>query len=275
MARTFRLTALGLGIVLGLTLLMSGQVLAQQGSDPEVLKTGAELYNENCLVCHGEEGEGRVGATLSKNWPSIRPDLTIKNVIVNGVPGSPMPAWSQENGGPLTPQQIDALVAYILNWETGEPFIYVPENTPTQRPAMSPPPEVDGDPNEGAILYDENCAMCHGRNGEGRIGARLAKDWPSIRPDLNVKNVITNGVPGSPMPAWSQENGGPLREEDINDLTAFILTLPHKSLPQPGAPTPRVQPTTPASDAIGLTLTIILFLVILFGILMVQRKKAS
>ena len=274
MARTFRLTVLTMCGVLALTFLLSRQAAAQQGSDSDVLQMGAELYVQNCLACHGEEGEGRVGATLSKNWPSIRPDLTIKNVIVNGVAGSPMPAWGQDKGGPLTTEQVDALVAYILTWETGEPYQYQPASTPTQRPPLTPVPNVAGAPNQGAVLYDENCAMCHGRNGEGRVGVRLAKDWPSIRPDLNVKNVIANGVDGSPMPAWSQENGGPLREQDINDLTAFILALPPSAVGQQIIPTSRVEPITPTSSAVGLILTIVLFFVVIFGILLLQRKNS-
>lgn len=274
MARTFRLTALALCGVLALTLLVSRQAAAQIGSDADVLQLGAELYMENCLACHGDQGEGRIGATLSKNWPSIRPDLTIKNVIVNGVAGSPMPAWGQDKGGPLTIEQVDALVAYILTWETGEPYQYIPASTPTQRPALSPVPNVVGMPNQGAVLYDENCAMCHGRNGEGRVGVRLAKDWPSIRPDLNVKNVITNGVTGSPMPAWSKENGGPLSEQDINDLTAFILALPPSAIGQQITPTSRVEPMSPGSSAVGVILTIVLFFVVIFGILLIQRKNS-
>ncbi|HZD55418.1 MAG TPA: c-type cytochrome, partial [Anaerolineales bacterium] len=55
---------------------------------------------------------------------------------------------------------------------------------------------------EGARLFAENCAVCHGPDGKGRIGATLAKDWPSIRPDLEIKTTISRGVAGSPMPAW-------------------------------------------------------------------------
>ena len=90
-----------------------------QAPSPEQLEEGARLYAENCAVCHGPNGEGRVGATLAKDWPAIRPDMTVRNVIVNGVSGSPMPAWSEVKGGPLTDAQIDALTAFILSWQTG------------------------------------------------------------------------------------------------------------------------------------------------------------
>jgi mono/diheme cytochrome c family protein len=74
------------------------------------------------------------------------------------------------------------------------------------------------------MLYDQNCALCHGRNGEGRVGATLAKNFPSIRPDLRIKSTIERGIEGSVMPAWAQDYGGPLSATEINDLVAFLLT---------------------------------------------------
>ena len=198
--------------------------LAQSGDDQEKLELGAQLYAENCAVCHGPEGQGRVGATLAKDFSSIRPDLAIETTISNGVEGSAMPAWSQTNGGPLSEADIDALVFFILSWQTGGPPVIAATPTAIPRQELTPPPEVSGDPKRGAQLYDQNCSVCHGANGEGRVGATLAKDWPSIRPDLQVKATIVRGVAGSVMPAWSQENGGPLAESDVNDLVAFILT---------------------------------------------------
>ncbi len=85
-----------------------------QSEDPIQVEFGAALFAENCAVCHGEDGQGRVGATLAKDWPSIRPDLHMRAVIANGVPGSAMPPWSQVNGGPLDDEKIDALGCLYL-----------------------------------------------------------------------------------------------------------------------------------------------------------------
>jgi mono/diheme cytochrome c family protein len=265
-----RPTLLLLGLLLGLVVFSPG--FAQTGQD--LLEEGAVLYIENCLVCHGDMGQGRVGATLAKDWPSIRPDLTIRNAIAVGVAGSPMPAWSQANGGPLSEAQIDALVAYILSWESGEPFVYIPAWTPTARPPITPVADVTGDPNQGAVLYDANCTVCHGAEGEGRAGATLARDWPSIRPDLSVSNVIANGVAGSPMPAWSQANGGPLSNQEIADITAFILTLPairiDSALPIPTTPSDTLGRM---SGITGIVVTLALFTFVVSLILFVQRKR--
>lgn len=141
-----------------------------------------------------------------------------------------------------------------------------------------PPSEPSELAEQGARLYAENCAMCHGPEGQGRVGATLAKDWPSIRPDLTVRAIIANGVPGSAMPAWSQAKGGPLSEEEVNDLTAFILALgeqsPVEQLPTPTGGLPPVG-ASPWGGWGGVALFFAL-VVGLFGLaLLVQRRRAQ
>ena len=217
-------SALFFGVLI-VALFLVSPAAAQEGDEEELLEQGAQIYAENCAVCHGEDGQGRVGATLAKNWPSIRPDLRVRQVIEKGIPGTFMPTWGLEFGGPLTEQEIDAVTFYILSWQEGGPIFIFPTATPSMRLALTPPPGVTGDPNRGALLFASNCAVCHGLEGEGRVGAMLAKDWPSIRPDLRVKSVIEIGIEDTVMPGWSQEHGGPLSDQDINDITAFVLTL--------------------------------------------------
>lgn len=224
MGRKTGLLILLIGILVILAAMQFSPASAQGCDDPEVISQGASIYIENCAVCHGADGQGRVGATLAKDWPSIRPDLRVRETIANGAPGALMPAWSQANGGPLSEEEIDALTCYILSWQTGGAVVSFPMPTQISGPAMTPPPGVSGDPNSGAILYQQNCAVCHGEQGEGRIGATLAKDWPSFRPDLRVKSVILTGVEEAAMPAWGQANGGPLTEDEIDDIVAYILT---------------------------------------------------
>jgi mono/diheme cytochrome c family protein len=136
--------------------------------------------------------------------------------------------------------------------------------------------DVQGDPNHGASLFAENCAMCHGAQGEGRIGATLAKDWPSIRPDLSIKNVVTNGVPDTPMVAWSKGTGGPLSDEDINDIVAYVLSLPKTNSPggEPGAVVPAEELKAPAwvQGVIGVALFLVVLILVVGGVLLFQKR---
>ncbi len=263
--------SLSIIFILLLSMTWSVFVAAQEEQDEQWL-LGAQVYAENCAVCHGTDGEGRVGATLSKDWPSIRPDLLTKDTIEKGVPGSLMPAWGQTNGGPLSDEEIEAVVYYILSWQTGGAPEITPVLTSTSRPPVSPVPGVEGDPNQGGVLYDQNCAVCHGENGEGRIGATLAQAWPSIRPDLTIKSTIERGVDGSVMPAWSQVNGGPLKESEIENLVAFLLSWDADEAAE-GAEQPTSTPETesPFSGLAGVVFAVVAF-VLLIGVFLLGQR---
>ena len=82
----------------------------------------------------------------------------------------------------------------------------------------------------GYNLYQANCARCHGPGGEGGIGPVL-NDQMKLFSHLNeqyLHNVLTVGgryVCGnakSIMPAWAEENGGPMNYVQIEDLIAFL-----------------------------------------------------
>jgi mono/diheme cytochrome c family protein len=251
-----------------------GRTALAQTPDPEQIELGEHLFAENCAVCHGSDGQSRVGAVLSKDWPSLRPDLLVKSTIENGIPGSPMPGWSQAMGGPLSQDEIDAIVAYILTWQSGGPASIPPTATVFPRTMLTAVPNVEGDPNNGALLYDKNCAVCHGPDGRGRIGANLSNDWAAIRPDLSIKTTISNGIAGSVMPAWSQARGGPLAETEINDLVAFLLALSESSVQaSPETPTPTPTPSGFFTGWGGVVFTLVLLIIIVAIALAVQARR--
>ncbi len=203
---------------------------------------GKQLFLQNCAVCHGEDARGRVGPTLKKDFPGIRVDLFLKETISNGVEGSVMPSWSKAKGGPLSDADIDDVVAFIRSLGRPTPPINVtPPPTETAPPLPAPIATFPaGDASRGATVYSGNCQVCHGDRGQGNIGATLRKDWPGINPEAFIEATVARGVAGSKMPAWAQSNGGPLTNQQIADVTAYVRTL--KPAPQP-TPAPSNIPT--------------------------------
>ena len=226
---------------------------------------GAQLFAQNCAVCHGDRAQGRIGATLRKDFPGIRVDALLKETISNGVQGSVMPAWSQAKGGPLTDAQIDDLVAFIRSLGHEAPTVILPVPTATNLPlsplAVKFPP---GDATRGATVFAQNCVVCHGDQGQGRIGATLQKDWPGINVDALIENTIARGVAGTKMPAWAKSNGGPLSDQEIADVAQFVQTL------KPGMQPTAVPSNVPQGGPFGGTLAlacVILLLVIAAAVL--------
>lgn len=274
MAASRAMRTFGAVIMVALAVLTVG-ILAASAQSPDTgqLELGARLFSENCVVCHGSDGQGRIGASLAKNWPSVRPDLTVKAIIANGVPGSRMPAWSEASGGPLSSEQIEAVTAYILSWQTGgsENIIIVP--TPTPLPAVTPLPNVSGDTIRGAALFQQNCIMCHGEGGQGMIGRTLAKNWSGVRPDLLIQNTINTGIPNTAMPAWSQANGGPLTPQEVDDLTAYILALAPIQQVEVTAPTVPPAKSSWLSGWGGILVFLVLLALVLVFAYFIQRRK--
>ncbi len=107
-----------------------------------------------------------------------------------------------------------------------------------------------GDPENGGRLFVENCAVCHGVDGRGRVGANLT-DFPGISISAALFDTIRNGIPGTRMPAWGQANGGPLTENDIEDLAAYILVAFSGTEPLAPLPTYQPEPVTPVPGIAG------------------------
>jgi mono/diheme cytochrome c family protein len=108
-----------------------------------------------------------------------------------------------------------------LCWLIGCDFPGRPD--PADRPA---PPEQSL---EFAVLYGQNCAGCHGR--DGKLGpAPPLNDalFRSIVPDVELQTVLTKGRKKSLMPAFAKENGGTLTEAQIRVLVMQIKGIPYK-----------------------------------------------
>lgn len=257
----------GLRWATGITLLLvalltAGAAAAHEIGDPE---NGGRLFVENCAVCHGVDGKGRLGANLN-DFPGIAIDAALVETIRSGIPGTRMPAWGQESGGPLSENDIEDLTAYILIALSGtEPLAPLPTYQP--EPVVAPP-GIAGDAAAGSIVYQANCTVCHGAQGQGGIGGKLARSWPGNDPLAYVVGVVSDGIPGSTMPAWSKAGGGPLTETEIADVGAYVLAL----RPATGIAAPTPAPEGPLSRGLSLTLLGLAGVLLAGGLLWYYRR---
>jgi cytochrome c oxidase cbb3-type subunit 3 len=87
--------------------------------------------------------------------------------------------------------------------------------------AVVPPSEVL----DFNALYRQNCAGCHGIDGKGGAAIALANPvFLAIAGDSVIRRTTSNGVSGTPMPAFAQSAGGMLTEKQIDALVNGIRT---------------------------------------------------
>ena len=73
------------------------------------------------------------------------------------------------------------------------------------------------------LLYSQNCAGCHGVNGRGGAAIALADPvFLAIADDTVIRNIATNGVPRTSMPAFAQSAGGMLTDKQIDAIVRGI-----------------------------------------------------
>ena len=111
---------------------------------------GAELYQRNCAVCHGLDGDGGVGVPLNlKDFLAAASDDYLRLTLREGRPGRVMPAFSN-----LSDAEVEAIIQHIRSW-SGEVGPDYAAGT------------LQGRPERGATLFAKHCAACHGDKGQG------------------------------------------------------------------------------------------------------------
>jgi len=90
------------------------------------------------------------------------------------------------------------------------------EAAPTQ--ASGPAPAA-GDPGSGAQIFAQNCVACHGEDAVGgAVGPTLVSAEMKAKDDDYYRQVISDGIAGTAMPAW----GDRLSPQDVEDVIAFL-----------------------------------------------------
>jgi mono/diheme cytochrome c family protein len=136
--RTLGLGLAGLAVIaVTLPLYWLAEPGRQEGAiekfNEEFVSRGEALYVEGaqCASCHGPEGVGGAAsftltadsgdfiATVDWKAPALNTVMyrytteQVKEILDYGRPGTPMPAWGANGGGPLTDQQLDNIIDYL------------------------------------------------------------------------------------------------------------------------------------------------------------------
>lgn len=83
---------------------------------------GSGIWRFNCASCHGDGGQGDTAPALNAmQFLQSANDDQMSLLVAVGVPGTQMSAYSQDFAGPLTSEQIKAVVTYMRSWEDTAP----------------------------------------------------------------------------------------------------------------------------------------------------------
>ena len=234
------------------------------------IEQGALIYENNCRRCHGPQGEGTpLGPPLSRadlfngdylnaiGWSGTLEDF-LSSTVSAGRPlptegtsfPQRMPTWSEAFGGPFRPDQIENVVAFVMNW--GDRAVAgVQPTKPAEAPMMGSDIFVElpgGDPEAGQALAEGTlgCAACHtlsevgppwaaagglpgiGVRGEIRIqqedytGNATSGDEYLIESVVATNIFVVEGYQGSVMPTNFGER---ITLQDMADLLAYLKTF--------------------------------------------------
>lgn len=190
------------------------QLLADPSAIERVRKDGAQLFGDNCAVCHGLDGRGGPGFPdlADRDWLWGGAPETVAETIRVGI-NSPHPESRISEmiafgaGGLLDADQVAAAAWYVISLR--DPAV-----------ARARPRSVAA----GRIVFEANCVVCHGPGGRGNqaLGAPDLADRASINGATwtAVHTTISQGHKGE-MPAWE----GRLTPAERKLLTAFVLDL--------------------------------------------------
>jgi cytochrome c oxidase cbb3-type subunit 3 len=170
-------------------------------SNPDALRLGRNIFNNNCSACHGSDGRGGI------SFPNLTDDVwlyggdpaTVELSITNGRIGN-MPAF----GAVVGEEKADQIVSFL----TAEPGA------------------DSADVAAGKLAYQTSgCLGCHGptaAEGMAAIGAPSLRDsdWLHGANRELIKDVIMNGRVNQ-MPAQA----GLLGEDRIRVVAAYVLSL--------------------------------------------------
>jgi len=161
----------------------------------------------NCAGCHGAEGVGASAPftladadaefVASVTWQAPALDTVllrfseeeVREILTYGRPGTPMPAWGLEGGGPLTSQQIDELLAYLASIQITAEEAQAQVESEIRKELDLPDDAVLDytDPAVGKVIFNlgldsgfagggYSCARCHTKGASIVKGSQLPEN---------------------------------------------------------------------------------------------------
>lgn len=191
------------------------------------------MFAQNCIGCHG--ADGKLGPAPPLNDPiflAIVPDEVLLDVITNGRPGTPMPAFARRQEGSLTDEQIKIIATGLKQHFKSDklPEAKLPEYAVANGEEATSAAAVE----RGRTLFASTCASCHGDNGKGNGLGELpgAVNDPALLAlisDQALRRIIITGRPDLGMPSFADDMGRdgdfkPLTGEQISDLVALLAS---------------------------------------------------
>lgn len=119
--------------------------LPQAGSLSHIEQEGESLFQVNCAFCHAADGTARnwIGSFLEPHPRDLtttqilqRDNKSLRQVVLEGLPGTSMPAWKHV----LSESQVDAIFAYLrhLNLEASTQEVkQIPDEPASQTSSLS------------------------------------------------------------------------------------------------------------------------------------------
>jgi mono/diheme cytochrome c family protein len=187
---------------------------------PDEVTDFATLYNQNCVACHGVNGQNGPAIDLGNpEFQALASDDVLSSWISGGIPGTEMPAFAQSAGGMLTNAQIEALIAGMRkNWAKPNAF----------GGAVPPPyeqPET-ADAHRGAEAYRSRCAGCHADSPQQITG----RSYLALVADQQLRTIVIAGRPDLGHPDWRHDvpqgmPAVPLSPEEVDNIVAYLGSL--------------------------------------------------
>ncbi|PKP73675.1 MAG: cytochrome-c oxidase, cbb3-type subunit III [Alphaproteobacteria bacterium HGW-Alphaproteobacteria-6] len=187
----------------------NGDFAALSGDDAlmaRAMPAATRLFADNCAACHGDDATGGPGF----------PDLTDAAWLWEGDPETIAETLRVGINSPHPDTRFGQMPAFdwISRVERHDLAAYV---------AALPSGAADHD-GSAAMLFDENCAACHGERGAGGlgIGAPVLSDdhWIYGGDTKTIFTTLSRGRQGV-MPSWQDR----LSAAEINLLALYVARL--------------------------------------------------